>query len=253
MGRLAAIVLVVIVAAVVVLALQAPASWLANRLAGATGEAVQIVDTKGTVWDGEGTLASADRRWSVPVAWRIAPAALLRGTIELELKPQAGRETPSGVLAFARGSVEARELVVDVPATVLERGFRAGPPLAFGGDLRLSARDLALQSTGGRGQLDVLWVRARLAAADGTTVDLGEVRGTFEPRGATLVGRLERRGGDVALAGALTLPLAGGTTSLDATLVPRADAPASTTRVLSALGAPGADGGVRLQWRSDAR
>jgi len=253
MGRLAAIVLFVIVLAAVVLALQAPASWLAHRLSLATNDAVQVIDTRGTVWNGEGTLASADRRFTLPLAWRLSAGALMRGNVELELKPQAGRATPRGTLIYGRGNLEAREFVLDLPASALESGFRAGAPLAIGGELKLEAREFVLAGAASRGRLDVAWTRARLAATDGTTVDLGEIRGVFEPRGGALVGRLENRGGDVALSGTATLPLAGGDTTLDATLAPREGAPASTLRALSALGAPSADGSVRLQWRSAPR
>ena len=79
MGRLAALVLFFLAIAIVVVALQAPASWLAHRLSLAIGESVRVIDTHGTVWDGRGVLASPDGRWKIPVAWHLKAAPLLRG------------------------------------------------------------------------------------------------------------------------------------------------------------------------------
>lgn len=251
MGRLAALVLFCLVVAVVALALQAPASWLAHRVALAIGESVRVVEAEGTVWDGRGILASPDGRWKVPVAWHLKAAPLVRGEIEVELVPNRGLDTPRGTLRMSRGGFATQGLVLDLPATILESAFAGRAPATFGGGLRLEARDLAIEGPTGRGGLTVRWERARLASADGTSIALGTVTATLVPRDGVLVGRIGNDGGDVAIDGTTTL--SGRGVALDASLAPRTGASQSTARVLSQLGPPDANGAVRLQWVSERR
>ena len=251
MGRLAALVLFFLVIAVVVLALQAPASWVAHRLAEAIGGSVRVIEAEGTVWDGRGVLTSPDGRWKVPVGWHLKAAPLVRGEVEVELAAQPGLDTPRGTLRMSRTGVATQGLVLDLPATILESAFAGRSPATFGGDIRLEARDLAVEGSQARGAMTMRWERARLVASDGTGVALGTVTATFVPRDGTLTGSIANVGGEVAVTGTMTL-LTGGV-GLDATLVPRPGASESAGRVLRSLGPPDADGAVRLQWLSTRR
>ena len=251
MGRLAALVLFFLVIAVVVVALQAPASWLAHRLSLAIGESVRVIDTQGTVWDGRGVLASPDGRWKIPVAWHLKAAPLIHGEVEVELAPQEGRDTPRGTLRLARTGFAAQGIVLDLPATVLDSAFAGTAPATFGGEIRVEARDLSVEGQQGRGAMTLTWERARLAAADGTSIALGTVTATVEPRGGAFVGRIVNRGGEVSVDGTTTLSRGG--VALDATLAPRAGTSEATARVLGQLGPPDANGAVRLQWLSERR
>lgn len=251
MGRLAALVLFCLVIAVVVVALQAPASWVAHRLSAAIGESVQVVDTQGTVWDGRGVLASPDGRWKIPVGWHLKAAPLVRGEVEVELAPQEGRDTPRGTLRLARTGFAAHGVVLDLPATVLDSAFAGRAPATFGGEIRVVARELAVEGAQGRGGMTLTWERARLAASDGTSIALGTVTATVVPREGAFVGRITNQGGEVSVDGATTLSRGG--VSLDATLAPREGASASAARVLGQLGPPDANGAVRLQWVSTRR
>ena len=251
MGRLAALVLFCLVIAVVVLALQAPASWVAHRLADAIGGSVRVIEAEGTVWDGRGVLTSPDGRWKVPVAWHLKAAPLVRGEVEVELVATSGRDTPRGTLRLSRTGFATQGLVLDLPATILESAFAGRSPATFGGDIRLEARDLAVEGPNGSGGVTMRWERARLAAPDGTSVGLGTVIATFVPRDGTLTGRIANAGGEVAVAGTMTLFTSG--VALDATLVPRPGASAAAVHVLRELGPPDADGAVRLQWVSERR
>jgi hypothetical protein len=251
MGRLAALVMFLLVVAVVVLALQAPASWLAQRLSLATGDAVRVIEPQGTIWDGRGVLTSPDGRWRIPVSWHLKAGPLVRGEVELELEPQSGRDTPRGTLRITRTGVAAQGLVLDLPATVLDSAFRGGRPLAFGGDLRVESPAIVLEASGGSGRLAVRWDRARMAAADGSSLSLGTVSGDFAPRDGGLAGRIVGDGGDASIDGEMSLGARG--IALDARLAPRPGAGDGVTRVLSALGQPDANGAVRLQWLSANR
>jgi hypothetical protein len=251
MGRLAALVLFCLVIAVVVLALQAPASWVAHRIAESIGGSVRVIEAEGTVWDGRGVLTSPDGRWKVPVAWHLKAAPLVRGEVEVELAAQPGRDTPRGTLRMSRAGVATQGLVIDLPATILESAFAGRSPATFGGEIRLEARELAVEGTQGRGGMTMRWERARLVARDGTSVGLGTVTATFVPRDGALTGRIANTGGEVAIAGTMTLLTTG--VSLDATLAPRPGASESAVHVLRDLGPPDPQGAVHLQWLSERR
>lgn len=251
MGRLSAVALFLMVVVVAVLGLQAPASWLVHRLTAAVGGSVQVLDPEGTVWNGRVVLASPDGRWKVPVGWHLRAAPLLRGEVELELEPQQGVDTPRGTLRLSRSGFATRGLVLDLPATILESAFAGRAPAAFGGAIRVDARDMDVEGRSGRGGMSMHWDRARLGAHDGTSIALGIVSATFVPQDGMLSGAIRNDGGDVAVEGTMTLS-AGGVT-LDATLAPRAGASEATARVLGQLGPPDANGTVRLHWVSERR
>lgn len=251
MGRLSALVVFVLVVVVAVLGLQAPASWLAHRLAAAVGGSVTLLDPEGTVWNGQGVLASPDGRWKVPVGWHLRAAPLLRGEVELELEPRPGLDTPRGILRLSRSGFSTRGLVIDLPATILESAFAGRAPAAFGGEIRVDAREMDVEGASGRGGMTARWERARLGAADGTAVSLGVVSAALAPRDGALAGRVRNEGGEVAIDGAMTFSAAGVT--VDATLSPRAGASASTARVLGTLGPLDANGAVQIRWISERR
>ena len=251
MGRLAALVLFFLVVAVVVMALQAPATWVAHRVSEAIGGSVRVIEAEGTVWDGRGVLTSPDGRWKVPVGWHLKAAPLLRGEVEVELAAQPGLDTPRGTLRMSRTGFATQGLVLDLPATILESAFAGRSPATFGGDIRLEARDLAIEGTQGSGGLAMRWERARLVAPDGTSVSLGSVAARFVPRDGALVGRISNTGGEVAVDGTMTMSRGG--VGLDATLAPRTGAAPAVVGVLRSLGPTDANGAVQLQWLSERR
>lgn len=251
MGRLSALVLFLLVVVVAVLALQAPASWFMHRLTAAAGDSIRVLDPEGTVWNGRGVLASPDGRWKVPVGWHLRAAPLLRGEIELELEPQQGIDTPRGTIRLSRSGFSTRGVVLDLPATILESAFAGQAPAAFGGEIRVDAREMDVEGMAGRGATSIRWTRARLGAADGSSISLGVVTATFVPGNGAMSGAVRNEGGDVELTGTMTLSARGVT--LDATLVPRPRANEATPRVLGQLGALDANGALRLHWVSERR
>lgn len=251
MGRLAALVLFFLVVAVVVVALQAPATWVAHRVSEAIGGSVRVIEAEGTVWDGRGVLTSPDGRWKVPVGWHLNAAPLLRGEVEVELAARPGLDTPRGTLRMSRSGLATQGLVLDLPATILESAFAGRSPATFGGEIRVEARDLVVEDAQSRGAMTMRWERARLVAPDGTSISLGVVTARFVPRDGAFVGQIANAGGDVAVDGTMTLSRT--SVGLDATLAPRPTAGPNVARVLAALGPPDANGAVRLQWLSERR
>lgn len=244
---LAVIVIVALLAAAIAFL---PASLADGRVAAATQGKLRLADAQGTVWDGRGTLTDNAGTWRLPLQWRIAPLALLRGQRELELLPVAGATTPRGTIAMSADGVAVRNLALDVPAAALATMLPLRVVPTFGGMLNVTSPAFAFSAVAPTGTLDARWTDARLGFL-GTTADLGAVRLALAPRGNALAGTLTNEGGDARIEGTLdyTAPQFG----IDATIAPAPTAPEMLTRLLAMIGTPDAAGRIRLAWRGNVR
>lgn len=170
------------------LILFAPASWLARALASATSDHLLIVDTRGSVWNGSGVLvltggAGARDASALPgrLHWRMSVKGLglqlaaqqdccINGELLLGIKPGFGR------MAI---SVDNRaDWLARLPAGVLSGLGTPWNTLQLGGSLRLSTRELRLESVQGRWRqfgdlnLDLLNLSSRVS----TVAPLGSYR-----------------------------------------------------------------------------
>jgi general secretion pathway protein N len=209
--------LIGILAALVVFA---PASWLARALASATNEHLLIVDTRGSVWNGSGVLvltggAGSRDASALPgrLHWRMAVKGLglqlaarqdccINGDLLLGIKPGLGR---------IEVSIDNRaDWLARLPAGLLAGLGTPWNTLQLGGSLRLSARELRLESVQGRWrqfgelQLDLLNLSSRVS----TVAPLGSYRftvtaDTANPGVSTL--RLSTLEGALQLSGVGTL------------------------------------------------
>lgn len=166
----------------------APASWLARALASATNEHLLIVDTRGSVWSGSGVLvltggAGSRDASALPgrLHWRMALKGLglqlaarqdccINGELLLGIKPGLGR---------MELSVDNKaDWLARLPADLLSGLGTPWNTLQLGGSLRLSARDLKLETVQGRWrqfgelQLDLVNLSSRVS----TVAPLGSYR-----------------------------------------------------------------------------
>lgn len=166
----------------------APASWLARALASATDGRLLIVDTRGSIWRGSGVLvltggAGSRDAATLPgrLSWRMRvqglglqlaaeQACCTNGELRLGVHPGLGR------LAI---SVDNRaDWLVRLPAGLLSGLGTPWNTLQLGGTLRLSARELQLESAQGRWRqsgelhLDLLNLSSRVS----TVAPLGSYR-----------------------------------------------------------------------------
>lgn len=166
----------------------APASWLARTVASATGEHLLIVDTRGSIWNGSGVLvltggAGSRDASALPgrLYWRMSLKGLglqlaarqdccINGEMLLGIKPGLGR--------MAVSVDNHAEWLARLPAAVLSGLGTPWNTLQLGGSLRLSARDLRLESVQGRWRqfgelhLDLLNLSSRVS----TVAPLGSYR-----------------------------------------------------------------------------
>lgn len=179
-----------LVGALGALILFAPASWLARALASASGEHLLIVDTRGSIWNGSGVLVLTGGAGSRDAAalpgrlhWHMAVQGLglqlaarqdccINGELRLGIQPGLGRMAVS---------VDTKaDWLARLPADLLSGLGTPWNTLQLGGSLRLSARELRLESVQGRWrqfgelQLDLLNLSSRVS----TVAPLGSYRFT---------------------------------------------------------------------------
>ena len=241
----AAVVLAALVLLVAAFAALAPATLVDARVAALTRDRVRLAQASGTVWSGEGRLCEAAGRWCIPVAWRVEPAALFRGALDVTLVPRADATTRGAVVAHD-GTLALRDVHVELPAAAIESAWKRSPAPQFEGDLVVDAPAFRSDGTRSDGALDVRWQRARAGLA-GAAMDLGTVeahaRGTQD--GVTV--DLGNQGGDVAIAGVFRItPQA---YALDATLTPAATLAPPLALLVRSLGTPAPNGSIHVTWQ----
>ncbi|MBW8846302.1 MAG: type II secretion system protein N [Burkholderiales bacterium] len=209
-----------VVGLLVALVVFAPASWLAHALASATADHLLIVDTRGSVWNGSGVLVltgGAGSRDASALPGRLRWKMSIKG-FGLQLAAQQDCCINGDLLLGIKPGFGRLELSVDTRADWLARlpaGLLTGlgtpwNTLQLGGSLRLSARELRLESVQGRWrqfgelQLDLLNLSSRVS----TVAPLGSYRFTVSadaanPGVSTL--RLSTLEGALQLSGAGSL------------------------------------------------
>lgn len=166
----------------------APASWLARALASATSDHLLITDTRGSIWNGSGVVVLTGGTGSRDAAalpgrlqWRMSVRGLglqlaaqqdccTNGPLLINIQPGLGR--------MAISLDNRADWLARLPAGVLAGLGTPWNTLQLGGSLRLSARDLKLESAQGRWRqtgelhLDLLNLSSRVS----TVAPLGSYR-----------------------------------------------------------------------------
>jgi hypothetical protein len=232
----------VLVAAVILLA---PATLLDASLGTRTGERLRLADARGLWWSGGGVVARANGAARIPVAWRVDVPALARGELAVRLH-DPDTAAALGTLTVSRGSLDIRDLRLDVPAALAGAFDARLDAIALGGNVTLAAPAYGVRGASRTGEIDATWKHARVVA-DTANVDLGTVTFDSTPVDGGMAGSIRNVGGDVAVAG--TLSDRAGALEASVTLTPTPAAPQAVRTILPMLGAPDGAGGVRIAWR----
>jgi hypothetical protein len=241
-ARVAVALILLAVAGIVLM----PAAWLDGPLATRTHSRMRLTAAEGSWWRGHALLATADGAARVPIAWRLALAPLLTGTLVVALQPGNDEAMPSGTLALRRGSLDVRDLHVRVPAAFVPAFVPALAALALGGDIDLRAPTFMWHNGAATGTFDATWQRAR-AVAGAFSVDLGVVSVSAVPQRGGLVATLRNIGGDVVVDG--TAGEHDGALDVALGLRPASGASDAVRAMLPMLGESDGTGGVRISWR----
>ena len=236
----------------IAVAISAPAALLDDRIAAATDGRVRIAGATGTVWNGAGDLVLLPRGTRRPLAWHIDAWPLLTGEVRGTVTTDSG-SAQRAAFAYSRGHVSLGGFDADLPMNTLLQS--AGVPAALGtaGGL-LTAHVVRFVQTPGVIEADVAlhWQDASLPApAPGVRIGLGDVRLELRGNGPEVGGPLSNNGGDVEIAGRVTLSAAL-MPKIDATIRPRAavdrDRADAIGASLSLVGSRDGQGGYRVVW-----
>jgi general secretion pathway protein N len=161
----------------------APAAWLANMLASATGERLLLTDARGTIWSGSAlpvltggpgsrdATALPDRlQWHLGIAGLAAQLSLrqaccLRGEVRVHVVPGWGRTT-------VRVLPGESQTIGQWPAALLSGLGTPWNTLQLGGTLRLTSPGLEVESVQGRvrftgdAALDIAQAASRVSTLD---------------------------------------------------------------------------------------
>ena len=187
----------------------APASWLADAVGSASGGQVQLVEARGTVWNGSARLVLTGGAGS-------ADASALPGRLQWQLRPrldgaavrlQADCCTPQGLSLRAGwrlggGTLQVEDAVTQWPASLAVGLGTPWNTLQLDGALQLSTRGLSVEWTDGRpalaGRAEL--VAQRLSSRLSTLRPMGSYRITLQG-GASSTLQLETIDGSLQLSG----------------------------------------------------
>ena len=228
----------------------APATLLDIRLDAATQGQLRLTNAEGSVWNGKGRVTNAQRTWSLPIAWKVAPLEFARGEIAVALRDTGHGGDSRGNFAWRDGTLTAEGVALSVPSSAVSGAMAADNMVALGGTLLLDASHFGWSGSGGDGAAMVRWSGARMASNAGT-ISLGTVTANCTPRDGRVQCKVENRGGDVRIDGEFSWSSAG--IDVNAALSALPSTPPAMARALSTLGTPDASGAVRVRWRSGPR
>jgi general secretion pathway protein N len=231
------------------LILEAPATLVDARLAAATGNRLRLVDARGSLWRGTGTLQIDGTSGGQILSWQLDPWPLLRGTLAIALGADPAL-APTATLRVSPSRLEIRQLdFLALPAAAALRSLAAGVP-AVGGVLLLHVPSLDADANTAAGQVRLTWRDAMLPAATAAApLSLGTVTADLTARGSAWSGAVTNAGGEIAVSG--PLGWRPGTVDADLTLAPRSgltpERQEAIAAALAGVGRPDGRGGYRVR------
>ena len=143
----------------IALAATAPATLVDARLQAASDGRLRLADAQGTLWSGTGQLELRDARGhrglGEPVAWRFAPAALLRARFAYEVALASASRPFPVTLSWSR--IELADADIGLPAAALGHLLPKLATLGLKGELALQVPRLSLGRGATRGSATMQW------------------------------------------------------------------------------------------------
>ena len=144
---------------VVALIATAPAALLDANLQRASHGRLRLAEARGTLWTGAGQLEirEADGRGGIGrgITWRATPASLLRGRLAYDVG--MGRAGATFPVTLSWSGIEAANVDVNLPATVLGLAVPRLAPLGLTGELLIRVAQLSLASGRMDGHATLRW------------------------------------------------------------------------------------------------
>lgn len=174
--------LVALLAALATVLASAPAQWVASAVERASGGRVELAAARGSLWSGSATLvlASGDgparSRASLPepLAWRVRPASLLAGVLDLEVTHPSALAQPLVLRAGPGAPLSLAATEVRLPAALLAGLGAPWTTVRPGGVLTVAWDRLQIGGQRLEGDLRAEWQQASSALT--TVAPIGHYR-----------------------------------------------------------------------------
>jgi general secretion pathway protein N len=189
-----------VVAYLVFLAVNLPATWLGYALERASPVTLALGDPSGTVWKGRGALAvrsGGGFRGVADVEWRGNPLALFAGRLSIALSGAAPGANLRANLSLGVGGVRFQNVEASAPAALIGPAVPAAAFAKPGGRLRVQAESFEIGPAGVRVAATVEWAEASLSGLSG----LGDYRLQITGSGDRAAVKLATLRGDLRLNG----------------------------------------------------
>jgi general secretion pathway protein N len=229
-----------VLAALLTVAVLAPAQWADRVVRSATGGRVELAAASGTLWNGSATLvlASGDGRGNsragLPdrLSWSLSPWALLTGTLELTLRHPSALTAPLQVTAWLDGRLQLGAATLRLPAAMLAGLGAPWNTVRPGGIVSLHTDGLELARGHCRGSLTAEWEYASSALTPVAPIGHYRLQTSGQYPGTRL--ELQTISGPLELTGSGTIA-EGGRLRFEGIARPVAEADAATKTQLTGL------------------
>ena len=177
-----------------------PASWVGYALERATGGAVVLGDSRGTVWNGRGTLAARSgdsHRAIADIQWRCNPLSIFSGRLSVAVSGTSSGGDLKANATFGLRSVRFQNLDASVQASLLEQ---AVPVLSIWkpqGRVRLTSNSFEVGPGSVQGMASAEWSEAGMSGI----ARVGDYRLQVTGSGDNAAIRLQTLRGDLKVSG----------------------------------------------------
>ena len=189
-----------VVAYLVFLLANLPASWLGFALERASRGALSLGEPAGTVWKGSGLLALRSGgafRGIAEFQWNCNPLSTLTGRLSVALSGIAPETRLRASVSLGAGSVRFQNVEADAPASLLEPAIPAAAFAKPDGRVRVLADSFEVGGAGVAGAATVEWLEAGMSGLP----RLGDYRLQITGNGERAAVKLATLRGDLRVSG----------------------------------------------------
>lgn len=222
-----------------------PAAWVINRVRPETARThVTLGDVAGTAWHGSGELNLGGAHLGA-LRWNAQPWSLLEGSLRARIRLDGKGIQASSDIAAGRTAILLSHVSGEGDLTLVAN--LVGLPATLQGTLSADLKDAAFTNTGRLEKADGQIV-AHGARLPQLGVSLGTITLALHSSQNQITGQLSNSGGELNLAGLVTLSPTGFYT-LQATLKPHPGQNRLSTGLAALLGQPDAEGRYHIDNR----
>jgi general secretion pathway protein N len=173
------------------------ADWLLNR---ASGNAIGMLLTEGTLWNGTGNLvirSASQERLQTRIAWSVQPLWLFTGKLQVRATSRDPSTPLNATLRIGYRQISISDVDATIPVGVLSAFNPAIDLVSPSGRLQITTPQATLTPAGLDGGMQLTWLGA--GARMGGLSEVGDYRLVVNGRGPTAELRIETLRGEVGV------------------------------------------------------